>query len=341
MRKAELATTVQNLLLEPDRLRDILLTAEPVCWQFMQDAATTDKAIQVHPNAVRYAKMFAELGYLQYEGDAQAGLVEMPVEIRNIFFAICSEGDAQKERSDLLRTYSQAAVNLYGVIAQEELVDIINRQIEVKTNFKELFLSQTRQPEFTDHYCLWENYLINAGFRESNFEYVPKLLSAIAGKPRYVPEQKIFLRYSEEEYYERTLQTDRLNVALTTGWDMSSDTAEKLVAGVVYYIQAGASVSVAMQVLLKHGLTFTKIVLQMLIDMVAEIYDTTRQWTLKGYTPQEIAQLQAGLDGSSRQRTSEKIKIGRNSPCPCGSGKKYKKCWRPLKSLCNRRKMTV
>jgi len=21
------------------------------------------------------------------------------------------------------------------------------------------------------------------------------------------------------------------------------------------------------------------------------------------------------------------VKIGRNDPCPCGSGKKYKKCW--------------
>jgi preprotein translocase subunit SecA len=43
----------------------------------------------------------------------------------------------------------------------------------------------------------------------------------------------------------------------------------------------------------------------------------------------EMAQLQlAGGDGSAtekKQATSAK-KAGRNDPCPCGSGKKYKKC---------------
>ena len=326
MRKAELATTVQNSLLESSRLLDILKTAEPVCWQLMQGAAASDGIMQVQSKAARYAKMFAELGYLQYEGDTQVGFVEMPAEIKNLFFTICSEENAQNARSDLLRAYSRAAVNLYGAITQEELVDIINRQIEEKTNFKELFLSQTRQPEFMDYYCLWENYLVNSGFKENNFEDVPSLLSDIAGKPRYVPEQKIFLRYSDEEYYERTPQTYRLYAKLKTGWAVSSDAAEKMVSGVVYYIQAGASVSVALQVLSRYGLILDNSALQMLTKMIAEIYDTSRQWTLKGYTPHEVAQIQTGLNGSSPQQMPEKIKIGRNSPCPCGSGKKYKKC---------------
>ena len=34
------------------------------------------------------------------------------------------------------------------------------------------------------------------------------------------------------------------------------------------------------------------------------------------------------LEGESSpvNRTVKKVKIGRNDPCPCGSGKKYKKC---------------
>jgi len=31
-------------------------------------------------------------------------------------------------------------------------------------------------------------------------------------------------------------------------------------------------------------------------------------------------------EGSSRQTVTRGKKIGRNDPCPCGSGKKYKKC---------------
>ena len=31
-------------------------------------------------------------------------------------------------------------------------------------------------------------------------------------------------------------------------------------------------------------------------------------------------------DGSAAKEPVRKKKIGRNDPCPCGSGKKYKKC---------------
>jgi preprotein translocase subunit SecA len=31
-------------------------------------------------------------------------------------------------------------------------------------------------------------------------------------------------------------------------------------------------------------------------------------------------------DGSSAQPVTKGKKVGRNDPCPCGSGKKYKKC---------------
>jgi uncharacterized protein YecA (UPF0149 family) len=34
-----------------------------------------------------------------------------------------------------------------------------------------------------------------------------------------------------------------------------------------------------------------------------------------------------GGDGSAGKRPATKgAKVGRNDPCPCGSGKKYKKC---------------
>jgi preprotein translocase subunit SecA len=41
----------------------------------------------------------------------------------------------------------------------------------------------------------------------------------------------------------------------------------------------------------------------------------------------ELEQLQLGGDGSDGPKTVQAgAKVGRNDPCPCGSGKKYKKC---------------
>ena len=56
-----------------------------------------------------------------------------------------------------------------------------------------------------------------------------------------------------------------------------------------------------------------------LIAAVANVYNSTPIWTLKGTTALELEE----------RRTKTVVvenKIGRNDPCPCGSGKKYKKC---------------
>jgi len=39
-----------------------------------------------------------------------------------------------------------------------------------------------------------------------------------------------------------------------------------------------------------------------------------------------LSQQNNGGDGASRQVKRDTPKIGRNDPCPCGSGKKFKKC---------------
>ena len=43
-----------------------------------------------------------------------------------------------------------------------------------------------------------------------------------------------------------------------------------------------------------------------------------KRWSLNGYSENEITKLE--------QRVVNEVKIGRNDPCICGSGKKYKKC---------------
>jgi len=54
-------------------------------------------------------------------------------------------------------------------------------------------------------------------------------------------------------------------------------------------------------------------------DIVTKMQGATRLWTLRGYTPIEL--------GARKIKTVIKEqKVGRNEKCPCGSGRKYKKC---------------
>ena len=40
----------------------------------------------------------------------------------------------------------------------------------------------------------------------------------------------------------------------------------------------------------------------------------------------DVSKLQTNLSSGPRQPVKAKTKVGPNDPCPCGSGKKYKKC---------------
>ena len=58
------------------------------------------------------------------------------------------------------------------------------------------------------------------------------------------------------------------------------------------------------------------------------VLDLTRNIQKK--KDRELANLQLAGNGSSgtanAQPVSKGVKVGRNEPCPCGSGKKYKRC---------------
>jgi hypothetical protein len=55
--------------------------------------------------------------------------------------------------------------------------------------------------------------------------------------------------------------------------------------------------------------------------------NNTRIWENNGYTPSELHGILSKRDKNIvKFPTLQRQKVGRNDPCPCGSGKKYKKC---------------
>ncbi len=73
----------------------------------------------------------------------------------------------------------------------------------------------------------------------------------------------------------------------------------------------------------------------LLMNMLNDYFNHIPQWALKGWTADEVFQRfekpeQAALPAEPFKQLSfmnhSQEKVGRNDPCPCGSGKKYKKC---------------
>ncbi len=62
--------------------------------------------------------------------------------------------------------------------------------------------------------------------------------------------------------------------------------------------------------------------IQPIINLLTHALNDTPTWLTKGHSPSNLARRR----GQGRLIHLSQEKIGRNAPCPCGSGKKYKKC---------------
>ena len=88
--------------------------------------------------------------------------------------------------------------------------------------------------------------------------------------------------------------------------------------------------SEAMEQLNKNGVVFeTKDQAREMAELLVEAYSKTRKVQLCGHMPEEEESrpqfpgvLQSNMSGNGEKDK----KIYPNDPCPCGSGKKYKKC---------------
>jgi preprotein translocase subunit SecA len=76
----------------------------------------------------------------------------------------------------------------------------------------------------------------------------------------------------------------------------------------------------------KDGLRFFRDMEVSMSKQIAEVFIGLDLEALTSFRPSQIEAEAVALSDSSRSVSSGGAEVGRNDPCPCGSGKKYKKC---------------
>lgn len=61
------------------------------------------------------------------------------------------------------------------------------------------------------------------------------------------------------------------------------------------------------------------------LQLMMNLHNNIPHYALYGYSPNELMKIQIE-EIKKQEESSKNKKIGRNDPCPCGSGKKYKQC---------------
>lgn len=324
LRKEDLIRAVRTALLERKRLEEVLYIVKPEEWKLFQKAARAPYRSK-NTNQEPY-KVLQGLGYLQVFQDGGRLIYVVPEEVGQLYQGLLSDGfQAHKERSDLVHAYASAAVNLYGVIRQDDLIALFNSQNGKKLMEEDLFSILIRHIALERGYVLWEEYLVSDAFEENDCQDVPDLLAQTGDKPRYIPGKAEFLKYADPDYYEPTPFAALMERYLLEDAGLGREIVAELMSELHYAIILESGVKDLLGLLHEYRVPIEPDDLQIIADLLSGMKNNTRIWSNNGHTPNEI------FEWNERKQLKnlppiKPAKLGRNDPCPCGSGKKYKRC---------------
>jgi hypothetical protein len=143
------------------------------------------------------------------------------------------------------------------------------------------------------------------------------LLEESNGKPFYIPDEEEYLKYLNEYYIKETKEYRTLYQFLQKHAEGDAVPIEEVILeiGHPYVTERTNDMSSIITRLITLGIAFDDMKdINELVTVVTNYLNNFKIWNNRGYSPKELHDL------------SSKPKISRNDPCPCGSGKKYKKC---------------
>ncbi len=134
----------------------------------------------------------------------------------------------------------------------------------------------------------------------------------------------------EEDYIEATNEYKGLAQFFMAAYKMDVLRAAEVVGQITILLQNGGEMKDVLAYIEKLGEPENEKDMEALSPLLIGFHQSLRMWKLKGHTPTEIVTGKLDPEGgeiiSFEAARRKKAKVGRNDPCPCGSGKKYKHC---------------
>ncbi|MGG0643176.1 SEC-C metal-binding domain-containing protein [Sporosarcina gallistercoris] len=232
------------------------------------------------------------------------------------------------EQQEEVELYIKAMTRLYGMVQFEQVVTLYNLQNDVKITvglLEDLLASGELDPGLQKEDILYKDAVFLgpklAGIVPEQF------VRETIEKPYYQPPKEQLLRFADPGYYERTSELLHL---------------EKLFQKVnIPQIQIDRMLHTFMEGLSKWHANFMEVIgrlmaqagplpeeqVKQIVPVAINVANAVRLIENRGHTPQEMFGLERSeVKPLTVQPAASEVKVGRNDPCPCGSGKKYKKC---------------
>jgi uncharacterized protein YecA (UPF0149 family) len=241
--------------------------------------------------------------------------------------------------------YIISLTHLYGLVHKDKVVEIYNLHNKEKIDIEAIKDIINNPPEdlVKNFVEIHGDYFVHETIME--FDQFNEQLKQRQGKPLYIPAPEELFKYKDEDYFEVTKQYQALLSYVTRNiFDGGEFAAQMLCEDVQGICQFDFSVQEVFEVFNARGVEFkSEKQVNEVMRLVMDLANNTRIWENNGHTPNEIFEKyekpylrplpEGGFPGIMNEKPHLKLipscksqRVGRNDPCPCGSGKKYKKC---------------
>lgn len=240
------------------------------------------------------------------------------------------DGDMQ-EKVD----YILALTHLWGIAPVTKIREVFNEQNGTSLADSD-FATVLKDPsaaEWLDRgfvHVKGDRFIHEELLEPENYDYYSKQAN---GKPYYVPAREQLMLYADVDHYEETPELEKFRRYAERKLFRGEETrAINWVDYAQYLAASNTPPAQAMGLLLDdEGIVFDDDKqANELIGLFFDMVNATRMWENRGHTPNELRgngalKVLSGGAAARQPAVSEKV-VSRNDPCPCGSGKKYKKC---------------
>ncbi|WP_432354250.1 IS1096 element passenger TnpR family protein [Sporosarcina sp. A2] len=236
-------------------------------------------------------------------------------------------GLSDQQQQDI-ELYIRSMTRLYGMIQSEQVIWLYNQQNNEPITMEQLqqLLSST---EFSSK--LKKEEIL---FKDTVF-LGPKLVGIVPeefvretiNKPYYQPAREQLLRYADLGYFDGTPELRQLEKLF-----QKENLPQIQIDRMLHTFMSGLSMWHAnfMEVigrLMAQAGPLSEERVKRIVPVAINVANAVRLIENRGHTPQEMFELErTDLKPLTERSASPGVKVGRNDPCPCGSGKKYKKC---------------
>lgn len=237
-----------------------------------------------------------------------------------------------REKYQLVYRYIKALCNFYGAFEPGQFVNIFNSLNQDRltyAGFKRIYDKlASRTQDFFNH----GEYILGEYFGHVSYNEMDSFVEKIKDKPYYIPTKEELLKKAEDLYFEITPQLTALRDYIISNMCKDKKTVDSLIEGIELLCFMEQPFNEVIYEFKRNGILFESTrQLNTLMSLLAD-YNNTRTWNNRGYTAKEMNEILGKniplITGIPIDKLDDVIfkKVGRNDPCPCGSGKKYKKC---------------